>query len=847
VENEGRVARPPDFGTLLRRYRLAAELSQEALAERARMSTNGVGALERGYRRTPQRETLALLVSALALNDEQRVEFEAAAAPLRTLRRGDGAAVATGSWSGTGVSNLPLCLTSFVGRDVEIGEVARLVREHRLVTLTGAGGIGKTQMALQVGATLTEIAETSVSFVALAPVGDPSLVVAAIATTLGVQEVPNRPLLETLTAYLRDKTLLLILDNCEHVVTEAANVAASLLAGCRSLRILVTSREPLRTAGERTYRLPSLSVPTPEASRRLDAAEALSFGAIVLFRDRASAIDNRFTLTDENAPAIAEICRHLDGIPLAIELCAARVNTFPIQVIVKMLDHRFTILTGGERTALPRQRTMRAAIDWSYDLLAAREQRMFERLSVFAGGCTLATANAVCASDDVAQADIIELLSSLVDKSLLVADFDAGEARYSLLESFREYAREKLAARGEADAVARRHALAYLELAERLERACDTEPDVIWRALAQDELDNWHAALQWAVTDRNDVVLGQALVGALHVVWAYFAPLEGQRYVASAFELADEKTPIHVLARLGYADGIIAMQHRAYKVQLSSSERAIERFRAAGDPLGVARTQDLAGQALVSLGRLIEAKTLLRQALASARALGNRRLIACVLRNLGYASSVEGDCDTARNYVAEAVPIYQALGAGLGAALARDDLGECEFRAGNAELAFQLASSALATFRAVNNQRFVASILSSLAMYLIALGRYDDAEERACEALALAREQQQDVLVAWTLQHIGAISALRPQISDEDALDAYTQAARIFGFVDARLQAIGSARMYIYEQGHDRAVAGLREAIGADAMTRFMAEGATMTEEQAVEEASKRRCLEPST
>ena len=343
------------------------------------------------------------------------------------------------------------------------------------------------------------------------------------------------------------------------------------------------------------------------------------------------------------------------------------------------------ILTGGERAALPRQQTMRAAIDWSYDLLAPREQRMFERFSVFAGGCTSASADAVCAGDDVAEADVMELLSSLLDKSLLAADFDGFEARYSLFESFREYAREKLVARGEADAVARRHALACLELAEQLERACDTEADVIWRALAQDELDNWRAALQWALTDRNDVVLGQALVGALHVVWAYFAPLEGQRYVASAFELADERTPTHVLARLG-SPWVIAMQHRSYKAQLTSSERAIERYGAMDDPLGVARTQDLAGQALVSSGRIAEAKVLLRQALTSARMLGNRRLIACILRNLGYACAVEGDCDAARDYVGEAVPIYEGLGARLGAALARDDLGEFEFRAGNAEL-----------------------------------------------------------------------------------------------------------------------------------------------------------------
>ena len=308
------------------------------------------------------------------------------------------------------MSNLPLALTSFVGRETELGEIARLVHDHRLVTLTGAGGIGKTQTALQVGAALSETAGTAVCFVALAPVGDPALVVAAIASTLSVQEVPDHPLLETLMAYLKNKTLLLILDNCEHVITEAAIVAGALLAGCPRCAILATSREPLRTAGEHTYRLPSLSVPAPERAQRLSAAEALSYGAIVLFSDRARAVDHRFMLNDENASAIAGICRHLDGIPLAIELAAARVNMLPVHVIAKRFDHRFVILTGGDRTALPRQQTMRAAIDWSYDLLAAREQRMFEQLSVFAGGCTVATANAVCAGEDVAEADVIDLL-----------------------------------------------------------------------------------------------------------------------------------------------------------------------------------------------------------------------------------------------------------------------------------------------------------------------------------------------------------------------------------------------------------------------------------------------------
>jgi non-specific serine/threonine protein kinase len=426
----------------LRRYRLAAGLSQEALAERARMSANGIGALERGYRRTPQRDTLTLLSAALALIDEQRGEFEAAGMHSGSRRRIGGGAFSGNSGLDTFVSNLPLALTSFVGRENELGEIVRLVHDHRLVTLTGAGGIGKTQTALHVGAALSETAGSAVCFVALAPVGDPALVVAAIASPLSVQEVPGRPLLETLIAYLKNKTLLLILDNCEHVITEAAIVAGALLAGCPRFAILATSREPLRTAGEYTYRLPSLSVPAPEKAQRLSAAEALSYAAIVLFCDRARAVDHRFILTDQNASAVAGICRHLDGIPLAIELAAARVNMFPVHAIAKRFDDRFTFLTGGERTALPRQQTMRAAIDWSYDLLAAREQRTFEDLSVFAGGSTLATANAVCAADAVAEGDVIDLLQSLVDKSILVGDLDGVEPRYWLLESFREYARE---------------------------------------------------------------------------------------------------------------------------------------------------------------------------------------------------------------------------------------------------------------------------------------------------------------------------------------------------------------------------------------------------------------------
>ena len=541
VENEGRAAGPPEFGTLLRSFRLTAGLSQEALAERAGMSAHGVSALEWGYRRTPQRGTLALLASALALSDEQRRELETAAARWVLLRDGGKASVAVGPWPDTLSSNLPLSLATFVGSERELDEIATLVCDHRLVTLTGSGGVGKTQTALQVATTLSDA--STAWFVGLAPISDPSLIPATIASALRVQEVPNRPLLETLTEYLKNKTLLLLLDNCEHVVTQAATVAGALLAGCPRVRILATSREPLRAGDEQVYRIPSLS----------------SGDSVKLFDDRARAVDHRFALTDDNAPAVAELCRRLDGIPLAIELAAARVDSLSITALVERLEARFRVLAGGERTALPRQQTMRATIDWSYDLLSAPEQHVFERLSIFAGGCTLSSAQAVCAGERVATADVFKLISSLVDKSMVIAEFDGIEPRYRLLESFRQYAREKLVDRGEEQISARRHALVYLELAEQLERAYDSESEGILRDEIEQELDNWRAALEWSLGARGDVALGNAWQGNSHSLVAS-RNLEGRRWVSSAIECIDDRTPSKVIAKLNYTQTRIASE-----------------------------------------------------------------------------------------------------------------------------------------------------------------------------------------------------------------------------------------------------------------------------------------------
>ena len=812
VENEGRTAGPPEFGALLRGFRLTAGLSQEALAERAGMSAHGIRALERGYRRTPQRGTLALLSGALALSDKQQQELEVAAARWVLLRDEGKASVTVGPWPGTPTTNLPLSLASFVGREQEVDEIATLVREHRLVTLTGSGGVGKTQTALHAATALSDA--SAAWFVGLAPISDASLIPAAIASALGVQEVPNRPLLETLLEHLKNKTLLLILDNCEHVATHAATVADALLANCPRVRILATSREPLHAGGEQVYRIPSLGLG--------DSVE--------LFSDRARAVDHRFALTDDVAPAVAELCRHLDGIPLAIELAAARVDSLSIAALVERLQARLRVLAGGERTALPRQQTMRATIDWSYDLLSAPEQRLFERLSVFAGGCTLSGAQAVCAGKDVAAPDVFDLISSLVDKSMVVAEFDGIEPRYHLLESFRQYAREKLATRGEQKAVAQRHALVYLDLANRFDRAYDTEFEGVWREQSQRELDNWRTALQWALADRGDVVLGQRLAGQLGAVWCNFASLEGWRWIELAIELIDEQTPSNVIARLNVTEAAIAPLLGELKILLTSSERALARYRDLGDELEIARAQSVFGAVLMGFGRTAEAEPLVREALATTRRLSAGRSLAFALRSVARVCYLNGDFAAAREYVAEELAIYKALGAERTAAVTiAFTLADVESEAGNPELALAHASEALTTFRSLSDELFAAT-LTSMSVYLVALARYDEAEARAREALNVGRKARLESVLAQALQHLAAVAALRPQDIPECRATACIKAARILGYVDALENPLWPGE----QREHDRVISVLRDTIGAGELTKLMAEGAAMTQEQAI-------------
>ena len=828
MEDEALAPGALEFGVLLRHHRLAAGLSQEALAERARMSADGISALERGHRRTPQRETLTLLAGALTLSDEQRRAFVAAAARSGSRRHGGPSPAAAVSHGG---SNLPHSLTSFVGRKKELDEIAGLVREHRLVTLIGAGGIGKTRTALQIAAAYTGI--DGARFVGLAPLGDSLLVVAAIASSLGIQEVPNRPLLDRLVEHLKNKSLLLVFDNCEHVAGEAARVTESLLAACPRLRVLATSREPLRLAGERTYRLPSLSTPQASASHQLSATEAAEYGAIELFVDRARAVDYRFELTDENAPTVAGLCRRLDGIPLAIELAAARANLLSLKALNEMLDDRFRLLTGGERTALPRQQTMRSAIDWSYDLLPAPEQRVFERLSVFAGGCTLAGASAVCASSEDGQTDMLDLLSSLLDKSLLTADLEGSEPRYRLLESFRQYAREKLIARNEAEAIAGRHALACLDLAERLERAYDPRPDDAFRAVPpqswpgdmEPELENARAAIDWALW-AGEVSTATRLACAYTRTWRMNrGDAQPRRWLEAALERVDAAADPGVAAQAwGTLSTISFGTHK-----VDAARRALELFEHCDEPYAKVGCLYQLSAGLLHAGRIAEAQDATEMALliCKERGLRGTRRYAGALGMRASIAARLGHVDDARQFYTQALSLMTALGDTLEATVLRHNMAELEFSAGNPERALEYAEAAALAAHRVRVKRLEITARANAAAYHLALGNVDGARSAAAQALALARgAHSMDAAIAT--QHLAAVAALRGESR---------RGARLCGYVDAWYRSEGCERDLTERRTYEILVAALRERLAEDEIEAFAAEGAALSEEQAALEA----------
>jgi predicted ATPase/DNA-binding XRE family transcriptional regulator len=814
------ATRTAELADLLKKLRVQAGLSQQTLADRALISVQAVSALERGFRKAPYRATLERIADALALPEEARQTLELSAHRSRGPRLVKQALEPA--------HNLPRQLTSFLGREEVVREIADLLDMAPLVSIVGTGGAGKTRAAVEVGARSLSRFPQGVWFVELAPLNDPALVAHALAGALRVQESSRRSLLETLVAYLAQKRLLIILDNCEHLISEARAVAGSVLRECPSVAFLVTSREALNINGELTYQIPSLAVPKQSLP---SPDEAVKYGAVALFADRVRAADLRFKVTAENVKPVVEICRRLDGLPLALELAAARASVLSAQEICDRLDRVFDVLTEGRQASVSRHATMRAVIDWSYDLLSSRARLLFDRLAIFSGGFTLETATIVCADANIPEQDVLESLSSLIAQSLVMVDFAHGKTRYHLLEATRQYALEKLAKGGERQALAHRHALALIQVAERLDRDWYDAPERLWFREAEGELDNFRAALGWSLGERGDLRLGRLLAGALARVWYSFSPVEGRRWVRLAIDSIPEKTPADELAQLYIADAELCGALFESAASLASAKQAL-RLRSMLDDLHVARAEHAAGSALAATGKRSKGEALLHKALAAAERLENRRLQALALSDLGTAHSRRSDVDGARRFYAEAFTLYVSLGLERPAASIAGHLAEVEFAVGDAAAALHRAEEARAGHAATRNRRSEAADLSNMAAYLIALDCFDDAREHASQALEAARDMHAPVLTAFVLQHVAAVAALQGDSAEPGPAKKQEQATMLLGFVEARLSSLGVRRDYTEWQEYERVVAALRSALG-ERLDKLMALGAQWSEEDA--------------
>ncbi len=608
---------------------------------------------------------------------------------------------------------LPSALTPFVGRQAELEQVRLMLADpvYRLLTLTGAGGVGKTRLALRVAEELQGNYQQGAWLVELAALSDPELVPQTMAAVFDLRPERDRPILTVLVDALCSRNLLLVLDNCEHLVAACARLANSLLLGCPDLHILATSRESLGIEAERTYLVPSLSF--PETSEKLSPEDLTKYDAIDLFTRRARVALPDFELDEANAAAVTGICRHLDGIPLALELAAARLRAMEVEQIASQLEYRFHLLSGGDRTAPPRLQTMHASIDWSYQLLTQAEKTLLRRLSVFAGGWSLADARAVCADDVLPKADIPDLLGRLVDKSLVqVLRRKGRELRYRLLETLRQYGQEKLLDAGELASTRGRHLAYFGSLAEQAAPGLEDANSVTWLRRLDDEIDNLRLALEWSL--ENNVEAGLRLI-----------------------------TPI---GRFWYLRGR-AREHCDWITRL------LDKPETQTPPFLHARALGMKASDLYALGDLTQARSCAETSLALCRELGDRQGEAYSLYTLAY---VQGDVFAARRLLEESLALYRALGDKAGQAEILHELG---FNSGaDSERARAFEEESLALFREVGDQIGIASQLAALAILLSQLGDYATAKQLIEEALPMQRQLGLKNEIPYSLTTVGQLA-----------------------------------------------------------------------------------------
>jgi predicted ATPase/DNA-binding winged helix-turn-helix (wHTH) protein len=718
--------------------------------------------------------------------------------------------------SDDGGSSLPPAQSSFVGRERELIEIKRLLPSRRLLTILGFGGVGKTRLALQVATEVVDAYRDGVWMADLVPLRESSLVSATVGQLLGVAERPGKSSTEALCAYLKSRQVLLILDNCEHLVDACARLAEAILRNTKDVTIMATSREPLRLSDEQSYVLQPLSLPnvsSPETTLKSEAVE--------LFVDRVRQHLPGFELTPEREGAVAGICIHLDGIPLALELAAARARSLSVEQINTRLSDRFRLLTTGPRTALPRQQTLRAVLDWSYDLLAEDERVVLRRISIFPGSFTVEAASAVASDDRIDAYAVTDLMSLLGSRSLVIADASTGETRYRLLETTCAYAQEKLAETGEGAAIGRRHAHFFRDFFEPALDDRLSKTAIVWRAKYVPELDNVRVALDRAF-DTGDSAIGVALAGGSGELWGMLGLFgEGVRRLENAIDRIDDQTPASEQARLWLWFGRLVDETPAQACR--AFERAAELYERLGDRMGRGHALVRLGRVLAFMGRSQEAERALGNAYPLLKDLAPPRVLSLYFAHRAFFATFTGDLAAARVNYEQSLELDRQAGDEFGVLAIIGNLANVTWALGDLDAASAATREQIALLRRsrVSTRRLLGYALSNLAGILTERGDLSEALSAAKEGLPLVKADGS----GWIFgDHVALRAALAGRLRE---------AARVAGYSDAAWAAKKASRQPNEARARDRLHSLLREKVSTDDLARFLAEGAKMSEDEA--------------
>jgi predicted ATPase/DNA-binding SARP family transcriptional activator/DNA-binding CsgD family transcriptional regulator len=693
--------------------------------------------------------------------------------------------------------NLPISRTSFVGREREMLEVRRLLAMTGLLTLTGTGGCGKTRLALEVARDLVGAYPDGVWLVELGPLSEEALVPQAVARALGVREQPGWPITSTLVEASKSKEMLLVLDNCEHLVEACAHLVETLLLSCPNLRILATSREALNIPEETTWLVPSLSLPDPR--RQPTVGELETYGSARLFVERARRRRTDFVPSPRNAGAVADVCRRLDGMPLAIELAAARVGVLSVEQISERLGNSLKLLTAGGRTTVPRHQTLHGTLDWSYELLDEPERELFGRLSVFTGGWTLEAAEAVGAGGGIEREEVSALLFRLVDKSLVMAETSEDNGvRYRLLEPVRQYGSEKLDESGEAPETRRRHASFFLSFAEQAEPRLTGAQQATWLERLEIEYGNLRAALGWSLEENRDPEAGLRLAGAL---WRFCYTRghygEGREWLEGTLART-ESSPANLRAKALTGAGVLAFLQCEYERATVLLEESLTLYRDLGDRLGIASALQSLGSIARERGRYARAVAFHEESLALQRELGNEEGIARALDGLGFAAWLEEDHERAWTLCTEALSLYRGLEDAEGIAWSLVNLGAVAQHRGELERATQLLKESLALSREAGYREGVAWSLNELGVVAHRRGDLGRAEALLEESLGVHHDLGDRWRIASVLEALAGTACAQGE---------FERAARLFGAAEALREAIGTPVPLCERPDRDRNVA----------------------------------------